>query len=136
MQQTAAIDPEYGTTDKEGPMVNQPRNPAREPCETGKRGEDEDSVEIELPVEPALFVGLFIVFFIAILAFLTIQNVNDPTKTLPDMIRSFITTNTASATLTAIGLSLMAVVTWKTSKPVGSRIRKLLVKLFAKEPSN
>ena len=90
MQQTAAIDPEYGTTDKEGPMVNQPRNPAREPCETGKRGEDEHSVEIELPVEPALFVGLFIVFFIAILAFLTIQNVNDPTKTLPDMIRSFI----------------------------------------------
>ena len=117
-------------------MVNQPRNPARDPCETEKRGEDQDSVEIELPVEPALFVGLFIVFFIAILAFLTIQNVNDPTNTLPDMIRSFITTNTASATLTAIGLSLMAVLTWKTSKPIGSQIRKLLVKLLAKESSN
>ena len=116
-------------------MVNQPRNPARDPCETEKRGEDQDSVEIELPVEPALFVGLFIVFFIAILAFLTIPNVNDPTNTLPDMIHSFVL-NIGSATLTAIGLSLMAVVTWKTSKPVGSRIRKLLVKLFAKEPSN
>lgn len=134
MRQTTCINPECNTSHKEDNMVNQPRNPEPQSCQTGKPKEDQDSVEIELPVELALFVGLFIVFFTAILAFLTVQDVNDAAKTLPDVVRSFITTNAAKATLTAIGLSLMAILAWKASRFIKSHIQKRLVKLFTSEP--
>ena len=135
MRQTKAIEPECNTSYQEGIMENQPENSAPQSCQPGKPEEDQEYIGIEVPFEPAFFVGLFIIFFTADLTYLTVQEIRGPTNTLPDMIHSFVL-NIGNATLTAMGLSLITILAWKVPRFIGNHIRKVFLKLFAKEPSN
>ena len=125
--------PECNTGDKEDNMGNQPRNPAHQSRQAGKSEEVQDSIGIELSDESAFYVGLFIAFFTAGLTYLTLQEIRGATNTLPDMVHAFIM-NIGKATLTAIGLSLMAVLASKASKLFKSHTHKWLVELLAKRP--
>ena len=113
-------------------MTNQPENPDHEPCQKREPAEDRYSILIELPAELALYVGLFITFFTALLAFFTVNDFNDATKTLPDIVHSLITRNAANATVAAIGPSVITVQVWRASRFIGGRIRNRLVGPFAK----
>ena len=116
-------------------MENQPENSAPQSSQPGKPKEDQEYIGIEVPFEPAFFVGLFIIFFTADLTYLTVQEIRGPTNTLPDMIHSFVL-NIGNATLTAMGLSLITVLAWKVPRFIGNHIQKVFLKLFAKQPSN
>ena len=78
-------------------MTNQPTNPAPKPCHTGEPEEDRVSVREASSVEPALYVLLFIVFFTTLLAVRTFLDVNDSTKTVPDIIHSLVTRHAGNA---------------------------------------
>ena len=111
-------------------MTNQPKSPAPQPCHTGEPEEDRVSVREASSVEPAMYVLLFIVFFTALLAIRTVLDVNDSTKTVPDIIYSLVTRHAGNATLAAIGFSIMTVQAWKVSRLIGSRVRKRLAGPF------
>ena len=111
-------------------MTNQPENPAPNPSQTGEPEEDRVSVREASSVEPALYVLLFIVFFTTLLAVRTFLDVNDSTKTVPDIIHSLVTRHAGNATLAAIGFSIMTIQAWKVSRLIGSRVRKRLAGPF------
>ncbi len=113
-------------------MTSQTEHSEPKPCHTGEPVEDRGSVRIELPAGLALYLGLFIAFFTALLAFLTVNDFNDATKTLPDIVHSFITRNAAIATLAAIGLSVITVQVWRASRFIGGRISNRLAGPFPK----
>ena len=116
-------------------MTSQTEHSEPKPCHTGEPVEDRGSVRIELPAGLALYLGLFIAFFTALLAFLTVNDFNDATKALPDIVHSLVTKNGANATVAAIGLSVITVQVWSASRFMGSRTRKRLVGPFAKKAS-
>ena len=111
-------------------MTNQPENPAPKPSQTGEPEEDRGSVREASSVEPALYVLLFIVFFTTLLAIRTVLDVNDSTKTVPDIIHSLVTRHAGNATLAAIGFSIMTVQMWKFSRLIGCRILRWLAGPF------
>ena len=111
-------------------MTSQPANPTPQPCHTGEPEEDRCSVQRAPSAEPALYVLLFIVFFTTLLAIRIVFDVNDSTKTVPDIIHSLITRHAGNATLAAIGFSIMTVQAWKVSRLIGSRVRKRLAGPF------
>ena len=113
-------------------MTNQPDNPAPQPCKMTEPEKDRGSARIELPAGLALYVGLLIAFFTALLAFLTVNDFNASTKTLPNIVHSFITRNAAIATLAAIGLSVITVQVWRASRFIGGRISNRLAGPFPK----
>ena len=115
-------------------MKNQPKSPAPQPCHTGEPEEDRCSVQRAPSAEPALYVLLFIVFFTTLLAIRTVLDVNDSTKTVPDIIHSLVTRHAGNATVAAIGLSVMTVQMWKLSRLIGCRILGRLAEPFAREP--
>ena len=115
-------------------MTNQPANPTPQPCHTGEPEEDRVSVREASSVEPAMYVLLFIVFFTTLLAIRTVLDVNDSTKTVPDIIHSLVTRHAGNATLAAIGLSVMTVQMWKFSRLIGCRILRRLAGPFTREP--
>ena len=112
-------------------MTTQTDQSEPQPCHPGEPEEVRDSTRIELPAGLALYLGLFIAFFTAHLAFLTVNDFHDATKTLPDIVQSLITTNAANSTLAAIGLTVIKVQVWRVSRFLGSRIFKWLVGSFA-----
>ena len=69
-------------------MTNQTEHSEPKPCHTGEPEEDRVSVREASSVEPAMYVLLFIVFFTTLLAIRTVLDVNDSTKTVPDIIHS------------------------------------------------
>ena len=113
-------------------MINQPTNPAPKPSQTGEPEEDRGAGRGPSSVEPALYVLLFIVFFTTLLAIRTVLDVNDSTKTAPDIIHSLVTRHAGNASLAAIGFSIMTVQAWKVARLIGSRVRKQLAGPFAK----
>ena len=113
-------------------MTTQTEHSEPQPCHTGEPEEDSGPARIELPAGLALYLGLFIAFFTAHLAFLTINDFNDSTKTLPDIVQSLITTNAANSTLAAIGLSVITVQVWRASRFIGGRISHRLAGPFPK----
>ena len=66
--------------------------------------------------------------------FRTALAVNDPAKTLSDMVRSLITIHAANATISAVGLSVMKVQMWKFFRFIVCRILGRLAEPFAREP--
>ena len=96
-------------------MTNQTEHSEPKPCHTGEPEEDRVSVREASSVEPAMYVLLFIVFFTTLLAIRTVLDVNDSTKTVPDIIHSLVTRHAGNATVAAIGLSVMTVQMWKFS---------------------
>ena len=115
-------------------MTNQPANPTPQPCHTGEPEEDRCSVRREPSAEPAMYVLLFIVFFTTLLAVRTVLDVNDSTKTVPDIIHSLVTRHAGNATLAAIGFSIMTVQMWKFFRFIGCRILGRLAGPFTREP--
>ena len=115
-------------------MTNQLENPAPQSCEAKEPEEDRCSLRSASSAEPALYVGLFIVFFTTLLVFRTVLDVNDPTKTLPDIVHTLITRDAGNATLAAIGLSLMTVQGWKGFQCIASRVRERLAGTCTREP--
>ena len=113
-------------------MTNQPAKPTPQRCHTGEPEEDRVSVREASSVEPALYVLLFIVFFTTLLAIRTVLDINDGTKTLPDIVHALVTRHAGNATLAAIGFSIMTVQAWKVARLIGSRVRKRLAGPSAK----
>ena len=74
--------------------------------------------------------ALFIAFFTVLMAVRAVLDVNDPTKTLPDILHALITRHAGNATLAAIGLLVMTVQPWKLSQFIGNRGRKQLAEPF------
>ena len=106
----------------EYPRANEPEDPAHEPYQTGEPKEDRGSIRIDSPAKLALYLGLFIAFFTALLAFFTVNDFNGPEKSLPSIVQSPITSNAANSTGAAIGLSVITVQVWRVSGFTGSRI--------------
>ena len=105
-------------------MANQTEDPAHEPDQTRGPEEDRSSIRIDPPAKLALYLGLFIAYFIGLVAFLTLNDFSDPEKSLPDIVQSLITSNAANSTMAAIGLSVITVQVWRVSRFTGSRIFK------------
>ena len=115
-------------------MTNQPAKPTPQRCHTGEPEEDRVSVREASSVEPALYVLLFIVFFTTLLAIRTVLDINDGTKTLPDIVHALVTRHAGNATISAIGLSVMTVQGCKGLQFLASLIRRLLAAPFTREP--
>ena len=115
-------------------MTNQPENPAPQSCQTGEPEENRNPIRRASSVEPALYVGLFIAFFITLLTIRTVLDINDSTKSLLDVVHSFITQNAGTATLAAIGLSPMTVHACKFSRFIANRVSKRRTGPFVKGP--
>ena len=115
-------------------MTTQPKSPAPQTSQTGQPEADRDSIRRASSDEPVLYVALFIAFFTAIITFLTVNDFNNATKTLPEIVNSFITQNAGTATLAAIGLSLMTVHACKFSRFIANRVSKRRTGPFVKGP--
>ena len=118
------------------PRPTQPKSLEREPYRTGEPAEDRYSILIELPAELALYLGLFIAYFIALAAFLTLNDFNDREKSLPDIVQPLITRNGGNSTAAAIGLSVITGQVWRVSRFTDSRIFKRLAGPLPETPAN
>ena len=94
------------------------------------------SIRIDPPAELALYLGLFIASFIALVAFLTLNDFNDPEKSLPDIVQPLITSNATNSTVATIRLSVITVQVWRVSGFTGSRIFKRFAGLLTGDLDN
>ena len=92
------------------------------------------SIRIDPLAELALYLGLFITYFIALVAFLTLNDFDDPENSLPDIVQPLITSNAANPSRAGIGLSVITVQVWRTSRFMGSRIFKKLAGPLTRDP--
>ena len=83
-----------------------------------------------------MYLGLFITYFIALVAFLTLNDFNDPEKSLPDIVQPLMTSNATNSTRAGIGLSVITVQVWRASGFTGSRIFRRLVEPLTRDLGN